>query len=163
MLGTFRGSGSLRPLLAGVAAVCLVALIEIGRRLGVSVPIPFLILYGMVVMGGSLGGVLGGALSGVVAAGFVVYAAFVGFGPQTLTGGALQTLIGCLAYLGTGLLVGRVTSQRDQLQKKFKEQEDSRREAVLSNLSQGVAVYDANLALVSFNDSFRQSSRSSWR
>ncbi|NQU72393.1 MAG: PAS-domain containing protein [Rhodospirillales bacterium] len=154
MWAVFRRNGNFRPWLMVVAVVCLVAIIEGARRYGLSVPIPFLLLYVGVVLGGNIGGVLGGGLCGGIAAAYVIYAAIIGFGPSTLTGGAVQTLAGCLLYLGTGLLVGRVSSQRDQLLKKIKEQEVSRREAVLSNLTQGVAVYDTDLTLVSFNDRF---------
>jgi len=108
-----------------VAGFILVA--ETLSRQGVIIPIPFLLLYVGVVASGSLGGLTSGVVSGALASGYVIYAASVGFGPATLTGGPVQTMLGCLLYFGSGVLVGRVTTQRDRFRQRLKEQEESRR------------------------------------
>jgi len=99
------------------ATLLLVLAIELGRRSGTVVPIPFILLYAIVVAAGGAGGRLAGGLSGTIAAAHVIYAAIIGFGPHTLTGGPVQVLLGVTLYVGTGLLLGRVRTQRDQFLK----------------------------------------------
>jgi len=135
-----------------VAGFILVA--ETLRRQGIIVPIPFLLLYAGVVASGSLGGLTSGVISGALASGYVIYAAAVGFGPSNLTGGAVETLMGCLLYAGTGYMVGRVATQRSRFRRMLEEQEESRRGAILENITQGVVIYDADLAVASFNEHF---------
>ena len=77
------------------------------------VPIPFLLLYVSVVASGGFGGKLAGAASGVLAGAYVVFAGMVDFGPQALTGGAGQIMLGVLLYAGSGYLAGRIRSHRE--------------------------------------------------
>ena len=86
-------------------------------------PIPFLLLYATVVASGGAAGLLAGGLSGAVAGAYVLYASIAGFGPPTLTGGPLQVLLGMLLYIGTGLFLGRVWTQRNQYLREIKQHE----------------------------------------
>lgn len=103
-----------KVLLCVFLTVFFILIIELGRRFGAFVPIPFLLLYVSVVLSGAAAGRYAGSTSGILAAAYVVYAGMIGFGPPTLTGGEMQILLGCLLYIGTGLLIGRIRDHRDQ-------------------------------------------------
>ena len=83
------------PVWTGAAITLAIALIiESYRRAGIVVPVPFMLLIISVSASAGLGGVLAGLLSHLVWSLCVVYAAIIGFGPQTLTGGSIQVTAG---------------------------------------------------------------------
>jgi PAS domain S-box-containing protein len=113
-----------RSILFICGTVLAVLLIEWGRVSGNTMPVPFLLLYATVVAAGGVTGILGGVISGVFAASFVLYASIQGFGPPTLTGGSTQVLLGVLLYVGTGLFLGLLRTQRDQFLQNIKQHEN---------------------------------------
>ena len=56
---------------------------------------------------------LGGAL---IASAFIAYAGSVGFGPKTLTGGAIQIALGAALHLLSAYLIGRMIDRVRRLQ-----------------------------------------------
>ena len=153
MLGRFRDWAMIKPVLFVATTALFVVIIEQVRLSGTIVPIPFLLLYASVVVSGGAAGKLAGGLSGAVAGAYVVYAAMVGFGPRTLTGGEIQVLLGVLLYVGTGLLLGRVRAQRDQFL-----QETRRHQAELESeiLARTADLRKNEAALKSSEEMFRQ-------
>ncbi|MGI9608439.1 MAG: hybrid sensor histidine kinase/response regulator [Acidimicrobiales bacterium] len=89
--------------------------VESARRGDWTFPIPFLLLYAASLLGAGLGGRVVGVITGVIAAGFVLYASTVPFGPTTLTGGSVQVLFGISLYVGTAGLLGTIRTERDRL------------------------------------------------
>ena len=77
-----------------IITLAIASTIEFYRRAGIIVPVPFMLLIISVSSSASLGGVLAGLLSHLVWSLCVVYAAIVGFGPETLTGGSIQVTAG---------------------------------------------------------------------
>ena len=77
-----------------VITLAIALIIESSRRAGTIVPVPFMLLIIAVSSSASLGGVLAGLWSHLVWSLSVVYAAIVGFGPETLTGGNIQVTAG---------------------------------------------------------------------
>lgn len=112
-----RGFEIAKKVLSVLLVVLIVALIESFRRSGSMFPIPFLLLYASVVLAGGAAGMMCGLVAGIIASGYVIFAAVMGFGPRTLTGGELQVLLGVALYVGTGLFLGRVRAQRDQFRR----------------------------------------------
>ena len=83
------------PVWTGAVITLAIALtIDLFRRLGIVIPVPFMLLIICVCVSGSLGGVAAGLWSHLVWSLFVVYAAIIGFGPETLTGGNIQVAAG---------------------------------------------------------------------
>lgn len=101
---------ALRPNLPAIAAsvmivVAVIAVLEVSRRAGISVPVPFLLLYSTGVIAAGMSGLLGGLAAAVLISGFVVYSAAIGYGPENLTGGGLQIAAGIgLAFFAGGFL-----------------------------------------------------------
>ena len=103
-----------------VVTAVFLATIEVARQSGKAVPTPFLLVYLCVVVGGCVGGRLTGTLCGALSAGFVAYAAFIGFGPTTLTGGVLQATFGIALYVATGYGLGKISDSNRTLIGKLK-------------------------------------------
>lgn len=100
----------------GVAVTLGVAFyIELGRRTGFSVPVPFLLLYACVVLTANFGGLRVGIASSIVASSFIVYAGLIGFGPSTLTGSALQVALGVALHVLTAVFLGRIKDKNTRL------------------------------------------------
>ena len=93
----------------------MILVVEWGRRTGTLIPIPFLLIYVSVVVSGGMAGRLAGGISGTLAALFVIYSGMVGFGPPTLTGGIFQIFFGVLLCSSTGILIGHISDQRNQV------------------------------------------------
>ena len=93
----------------------MILVVEWGRRTGTLIPIPFLLIYVSVVVSGGMAGRLAGGISGTLAALFVIYSGMVGFGPPTLTGGIFQIFLGVLLCSSTGILIGHISDQRNQV------------------------------------------------
>jgi len=93
-----------------ITTTAAVLSIELGRRMGVVVPIPFLILFGSVVLAANVAGLLTGLISAAIATAFITYAAFIPFGPGTLTGGPWQVVLGALIHFAGAFFLGRTKS-----------------------------------------------------
>lgn len=128
---------ALRPAVP-LTAVCLglvvgvIALLELSRRAGFSLPVPFLLLYASVTLAAVLTGIRGGLAAAVLASGFVLYSAWIDFGPQNLTGGALPVAasIGLAFFAGGFLGFSRDSRQRliASLQKREASLDEARQE-----------------------------------
>ena len=94
-----------------LVTVLIVFYIELARRSGVSVPVPFLLLYASVVLAANMGGLRPGLLSAAVAGAFIIHASVVSFGPLTLTGGLLQVALGNLLIFITAYFLGRTKTR----------------------------------------------------
>ena len=94
-----------------ITTASVVLYIELSRRAGIVVPVPFLILYGSVVLAANVAGLLVGLISAAIATAFITYAASISFGPTVLTGGPVQVVLGALLHLVTAFFLGRTKSQ----------------------------------------------------
>ena len=104
------------PKWTGGAVSCLLAItIELMRRAGIMVPVPFMLLIITTTLSASLGGIVAGLWSSLVWAIFVIYAATVPFGPVTLTGGALQATMGIVALTLVAIVEGCAQEQNRRL------------------------------------------------
>lgn len=90
----------------------MVVWIELGRRVGVPTPIPFVMLYGAVVLTAASGGLRPGLVAGGIAGAFVAYSTQVGFGPATLAGGPVNVILGAAVFGLSGALVGFQADRR---------------------------------------------------
>lgn len=102
-----------------------VLLVEVSTYTGITLPVPFLTIIVCVVIAGSFGGQVSGLTAGVIASLFVVVSYFKQFGPDTLTGGALQVVFGSTIFLLIGLFLGRLRDQRDASVRALLENEQS--------------------------------------
>lgn len=84
----------------------LIGILELTRQRAIPTPTPFLLLLTAVVLSSTFGGLWTGLSSAALAVAYVIYAAFQGFGPETLTGGPLQVATGSALLVGLGLLEG---------------------------------------------------------
>lgn len=96
------------------SVLAVIAALETARRAGVSLPVPFLLLYSSVAMTAVVTGIHGGLVAATLASGFILYSSAIGFGPQNLTGGPLQISAGiAIAFFAGGFLgYSRDTRQR---------------------------------------------------
>lgn len=118
-----RGRAAWQGWLALAPTLAVVAVDELALMGHLAVPVPFLLLLTAVVATAGLGGSALGALAGTLASAFVIHSAVVGWGPETLTGGALQASLGCALMLGVGVTIGRVRTQRDELLARLQERQ----------------------------------------
>lgn len=100
-----------------VACLTLVVVvgIELGRQMGHPVPVPFLLMYGSVFIAASVSGLIAGLLASVFAGAFVIYAAVVDFGPETLTGGPLNVSLGVAVSFLIAIAIGGIRDDRQNL------------------------------------------------
>ncbi len=91
--------------------LCVLA-IELARRIALPMPVPFLILYAAVALAAGYSGRRVGIVAALVVAAFVVHSSIVGYGPSSLTGGAVQLGFGILIAFGIAILIG---DRRDKL------------------------------------------------
>ena len=94
--------------------VILIITIENGRVRAFLIPIPFLMLYGSVVLAALVGGVRFGIISALIVSVFIIYYGLISAGPPALTGGIIPISLGIILHVMSAILVGRV---RDQTQK----------------------------------------------
>ncbi|WP_346291719.1 PAS domain S-box protein [Sphaerothrix gracilis] len=88
------------PVALGVTiTLAMVLLVEGCRRIGVMLPVPFLLVLVSVMLSAGMGGLRAGLGSAAVWTVFVLYAAAVSFGPITLIGGPAQISLGILVIL----------------------------------------------------------------
>ncbi|MFZ0548771.1 MAG: ATP-binding protein, partial [Candidatus Promineifilaceae bacterium] len=97
------------------------AYIEIGRRVGIGVPIPFLMLLGVVVLIATIWGMRSGIAGAIVASLFIFYSMLINFGPETVTGGPIQVLLTITLLFVTGFFLGRMRDQNVRLTKSLEE------------------------------------------
>lgn len=104
------------PLWTGGAIATVIALtIELLRQSGIIVPVPFIWLVITVTLSASFGGIIAGFWAVLVWAIFVIYAASVPFGPETLTGGVFQITIGIVVLGIVALIEGWTKEQNRKL------------------------------------------------
>ena len=114
-LSTWRFGLGLRcpPGTGAVVALVIASAIELLRRQGIIIPIPFMWLIVTVSVSASVGGIVAGLWTHLVWSLFVIYAALVGFGPSTLTGGVWQVLSG-IVLMGILTIVQGLTKERNR-------------------------------------------------
>jgi signal transduction histidine kinase len=106
--------GAPRVAMAGFTLAAVVA-IELLRRNGYPVPVPFLMIYGSVAIVASVSGFAPSALAAFFASMFVIYATIIGYGPQTFTGGPTQAAVGVFVGFLIAVVVGRMRDERQSL------------------------------------------------
>lgn len=100
---------------AGSATLVTVLVIEALRLNAVYVVTPFLAVFATMAASAAARGLLAGSIGGATAGAYTIYAAVVGFGPETLTGGPVQVAIG-LAIIATLVIsIGRMKDQSTRL------------------------------------------------
>ncbi|MCB0010862.1 MAG: PAS domain S-box protein [Anaerolineales bacterium] len=95
--------------------------IELGRRFGFVVPIPFLLLFAAVVLASSISGRLASILAASLASAFIIYASSIDYGPQSLTGGVLQMALGIGLMFIVGYNLGYTRDQNRALTRFLRE------------------------------------------
>ena len=105
---------------AGVTAL-MAAGIELGRRAEIEVPIPFLLLLGVVALVASVGGKGPGIAGAAVASAFIFYSMLIDFGPVTVTSGPIQVLFSITLIMAAGFFLGRMRDQNASLIQALKE------------------------------------------
>lgn len=111
--------------------LCFLA-IEAARRNALPTPVPFLMLYAAVALAAGYSGRRVGIIAALVVAAFVVHSSIVGYGPKSLTGGAVQLSIGILIAFGIAILIGdrrdklvRLAASLDQSQRELTQARDA--------------------------------------
>ena len=137
-----------RPTAARLCLACItplvVAGIELARRFGQTVPVPFLLVYGSVFIVASVSGLVAGLAASVFAGAFVIYAAFVGYGPETLTGGPLNVSLGVSISFLIAVAIGGMRDDRQHLIRQLQDAR-ARLEARSSSLEAQVATQNTRL------------------
>jgi PAS domain S-box-containing protein len=132
------------------AIVCVLAVLA-DQHLNSSIPAPFLLMLVSVMIAGAMGGRSPGTVAGVTAASYVVHAYATQYGPPTLTGGVVQTTIGCALYIATGVLLGILRDQRDSsietLEQKKYELESSLHEKLVENAQKAIRIAESEARL----------------
>jgi PAS domain S-box-containing protein len=103
----------------------IILYIELFRWMGSQAPLPFLLLYGSVVIAANIGGIIPGLIGSVVASGFIIYAAITSFGPTSLTGGPVQVVLGILFLFSNAFLFGRTRNRNRTLIAQLNDQQYS--------------------------------------
>ena len=117
-----------RILAAGATTLAFVAAVYVVQSLGYLFPIPFLLLYALVVACGALLGSAAGTTAGVVAAGFILARNLAGLGPPNMIGSVLFTLLGGALYIGSGFWIGWLKNREADLRARLGQLLDRRTE-----------------------------------
>lgn len=102
----------------------LILLIEWSRRQGINIPAPFVLVAAPMVLAATLGGLRAGAASAAMASAYLIYSAFTGFGPATLTGGVIQVSLSVLLYMSFGIGIGFTSDQLRFLKQRAQKHEE---------------------------------------
>ncbi len=133
------------PVWTGAAITVAIALIiEFCRRGGIMLPVPFLLLIVAVSSSASLGGVAAGLWSHLVWSIFIVYAAIVGFGPKTLTGGTVELFLG-ITVIGIFAVVQGWTKEQNRWLTRMLIYQNHRLELEVANRTDELVVANNNL------------------
>ncbi|MEM7761195.1 MAG: PAS domain S-box protein, partial [Cyanobacteria bacterium P01_A01_bin.40] len=103
------------PYTGAIVALVIASIIELCRRGGVIIPVPFMLLIITVAVSANFGGVVSGLWAHLVWSIFVIYAAITGFGPATLTGGPIQVTAGILVMGIFAVIQGWTKEQNRRL------------------------------------------------
>lgn len=104
-----------RSQLLGVLGAALILLVvELGRLYGVVPTAPFLLIFLGVVLAAVVGGLPAALVAGLMASGYLVYCAVIGFGPPTLVGSPWRAAGGISIVMFTAMLLGRLGEQNRQ-------------------------------------------------
>lgn len=127
-----------------VVALIIISLIESFRRAGITVPIPFMLLIITVSMSANLGGVVAGLWSHSIWSLYVIYAAVIGFGPTTLTGGVAQMTAG-IVVMGVFAVVQGWTKEQNRWLRATSIHLNSNLEQEIHQRTRQLAIANANL------------------
>ncbi len=111
----------------GIVGLTILGL-EGARQQGVSVPVPFLILFVLSILS-TIRGTRVGLASMALTVLYILYARIQGFGPPGLTGSWAGTILGSLTLLGLALFLGRLQERYRSLIAQLKAQEQREEEA----------------------------------
>ncbi len=92
--------------------VATLAYVELFRRAGIIVPVPFLTIYGVMAIMAAVAGMRAGLIGALFVSAYIAYAASENFGPPTLIGGIPQILSAAVLSLVITYFLGQ---NRDRL------------------------------------------------
>lgn len=110
---------SFAKLWALMAVVLVIAIIELGRRIGTPLPVPYLFLLGALSASAALAGARVGMVAAVLSAAFVIYSDKYGLGPKVLDGSLSNYAVAVFGLLLMAIIVGRARDRRVELTEKL--------------------------------------------
>jgi diguanylate cyclase (GGDEF)-like protein/PAS domain S-box-containing protein len=144
-----RFSASLLP-----AAVVL--LIEALRYSNFLPPIPFLLLFGSVIAAATIDRRRGALIGSAVAAGYILYAYSIGFGPPALVGSLPRTLSGITAITLVAALLAWLQERSDRLHRTLEAHANAHYEALIDNAPEAICLADPDGHVVRGNPKFHE-------
>ena len=112
--------------------IAVITIVETGRRTGIAIPAPFLLLFGSVALAAGLSGLRAGIAAATLCMAFIVYSAAGQFGPSSLTGSILTVVVGSSITYVVAFLIGhardRVLAVTDDLKATQAELLDARKQ-----------------------------------
>ena len=154
--GQRTGALLARRLCVALLTPSAVAYAELSRLLDYQAFAPFLLIFIAVVLSAALEGFWVGLAAGLVASGFTMHAWLVSFGPQALIGSPAKVAFGCAAYLAAGVILGRITDDRNSFLAKLQSSR-ARLKELSARLDEKVA--QRTRKIIAVNDQLKRSEK----
>ena len=90
---------------------------------GMTPPLPFIFLLGVVAVAGAFGGLMSGLIAGLLSAWQIFHSHFAGFGPDELTGRFSSATLGAVVFVTIGIVLGRLRDVNDMTVTRLREAE----------------------------------------
>ncbi|MDX1442958.1 MAG: EAL domain-containing protein [Gammaproteobacteria bacterium] len=146
---------SLRGCLAAVAApVLAIAYIETMRTAGMTPAAPFLVLLVANIVAAVVDGRRGGMIAALIASGYVMLAASIGFGPEYLVGTTTHIVTGIALFLAVGYGLGALRDRSSQQQSELAAYAAAHYQSLVENAPEAICVADNEGRIVRVNRKF---------
>lgn len=129
-------------LLGVVGAALTLLVLELGRLYGVAFTAPFLLIFLGVVLAAVVGGLPAALAAGLMASGYLVYCAVIGFGPPSLVGSSWQVAGGVSIVMITAMLLGWLGEQNRQFRNHANERSTRLYRSLVEDAPEAICVVD---------------------
>lgn len=132
-----------RAWLIGVAGTAVVlVLVELARLYGMGPAAPFLLIFLCVVLTAITGGLPAGLAGGLMASGYIIYSAVIGFGPSTLIGSPWHVAGGVSIVMLAAMLLGRLREENRHHRSRAENRSDQLYRSLVENAPEAICVVE---------------------
>jgi diguanylate cyclase (GGDEF)-like protein/PAS domain S-box-containing protein len=136
---------------APVVVLAAALFTELVRFSGFEPPVPFLLLFGSVVLAAATAGTRAGLISAAIASSYIVYSAVTGFGPAFLTNTVTRSIEGVVLITAIAYALGRMHDQNLRFRLRLEDEARARYRALIRNAPEAIVVADADGNIIDCN------------
>lgn len=128
------------PLMGIAWTAVILVMVEFGRLWGLQPTTPFLLLFLGVVLAAVSGGLAAGLPSALMASGYIVYCAAIGFGPSTLIRSPWHVAGGISIVLLAALVLGRFRDENTKYRSRTEDRSGQLYRSLVENAPEAICV-----------------------